>query len=268
MNFRTAPWLAGLLAAALAAQATPPPAAPPVDPLLPTLLKDLKSMVANPKMEDDFRAIGLIQKLAADYAKMAPADQQKACKALGDVFKTGKVRPPDKPHLYQEASGALGQMGEDGAKELAKAVQDARVKDRDYAALRARMIVDLGKTKDEKQIEWLLEQARRSPSNDVMAAAGEALGNFTKLENKRRREVVKDLLNKYGEVHAKATAPEPSDPKAPIDFSPQNARETLAKIEGKWQATLRALTGQNFTNFADWQRWQNKNPNWTAPKAP
>lgn len=252
-----------LLAAVLAAQAPAPIAN---DPALPEQFKELKAMAANAKMEDDFRAVGLLQKLAADYGKHNAAEQQKIAKALGDVFRTGKVRPPDKPTLYQETGAALAKMGDNGAIELQKAITDPRLKDRDYAPLRAKLIVELGRTKDEKQVDWLLDQARRSPSDDIMAAAGEALGNFTGLEVKKRREVVKDLLKKFGEVHAKATQPDPIDPNAPIDFSPQNARETLAKIEGRWVATLRALTGQSFTSYQEWQRWQNKNPNWAPPK--
>jgi HEAT repeat protein len=127
------------------------------------------------------------------------------------------------------------------------------------------MIEALGRTKDQAQVEFLLEQALRSPDDDIMAAAGGALAEFRDLPIKPRRELVKDLVSRYGEWHMKATQPEPSDPNAPVDFTPQNARQTLNKIEPRWTATLQALTGQTFSSAPDWQRWLNKNKEWQPP---
>ncbi|MBK8098403.1 MAG: hypothetical protein IPK26_14935 [Planctomycetes bacterium] len=258
-----------LLCAVGAAQAPAAPAAPagpaaiPLDPDLPDQLKQLKAMIADPKMEEDFRAVTLIQKLGIEPEKRNPKDVEKLAKGLGDVFKTGKVRPAGSAHIYSEASKALGKLGEVAGKELAKAVTDNRLKDKDYVPLRAQMMVDLGRTRDEKQIDWLLDMARTSPHNDIMAAGGEALGFFENADLKKKREVVDRLIKRYGELHGKATQPDPTDPGAPVDFTPQNARETLNKVEGKWTATLSTLTGQNFTSFMEWQRWLNKTPNWT-----
>ena len=42
---------------------------------------------------------------------------------------------------------------------------------------------------------------------------------------------------------------------------------TLAKLQGPWNRTLTELTGQRFTEQADWQRWLNKNPDWEVPGA-
>lgn len=256
---------AGLVLAPLAfaqAAATPPA---PVDPTLPDRLKELRSMVVQPKMEEDFRAVDLIQTLTKDTDKRNPKDLDLIVKALGDVFRTGKVRPADRAHLYDEAAKQLGKLGADGARELVKAVTDNRFKARDYSPVRAKLLTEIGHTKDEKQVDFLLEQALRSPDNDVMGVAGEALGNFTSLEIKHRREVVKQLVSRYGEWHGKATQPESSDPKAPVDFSPQNARETLNRIQGRWNSALSALTGQAFTSAPDWQRWINKNRDWVPP---
>jgi hypothetical protein len=254
-----------LLSATLSAQAPAPAPVAPVpaaDPALPEQLKTLKTMIADPKMEEDFRAITLIQKLGTDLEKRNPKDLEKIAKGLGDVFKTGKVRPPDNAHVYTEASKVLALLNEDGAKELAKALTDTRLKDRDYVVVRAQMMVELGRTKDVKQIDWLLDQARTSPHDAIMAAGGEALGFFENADIKQKREIVDKLIKRYGEVHAKATQPEPTDPTQPIDLSPQNARETLNKIQSKWTSTISTLTGQNFTGYLEWQRWLNKNPNW------
>src|SRR5262249_4261380 len=129
---------------------TPAPAADPApDPGLPDKLKDLKTMVSQPKMEDDFRAVDLIHALVKEPAKLNSKDKDKLAKALGDVYRTGKQRPPDKAHLYRETAQALATLGTDGGPQLQKAITDARLKGREYAALRGQMLVELGHTKDE-----------------------------------------------------------------------------------------------------------------------
>lgn len=246
-----------VVAAAAAAQDPPPP-----DPALPDRIKELKSFCTDPKMESDFRAIGSIRQLVAQPDKLNPKDKEKLAKAFGDVFTWGKVRPPDSDLLYREAGDALAKLGADGAKELLAAIEHSRFKDRDYIPLRAHLLKALGKTKDEKQVDYLVEQARRAPWDQIMAAAGEALGNYDQLELKQRRDVVKQLIIKFGEVHGKASQLESTDPSAPIDLDLNNARDTLQKIQGPFNRTLAALTGQSFSSAPDWRHWLNKNPNW------
>lgn len=253
---------AALLLAALAPAQEPEP---PLDPTLPDRLKELKQLVADRKMEQDFQAIGLIQNLTRDLGDKHPKDKARLAKALGDVFTTGKARPPEHDLLYREAGDALGKLGEDGAKELEKAIEHKRVED--HVPLVAHLLLALGRTESEKHVELLTDLAVRSPHDEIRAAAGEALGNYTSLDTKPRREVVKALIRAWGSLHQLATRPEPTDPNAPIDFEPQNARRTLRAIEGKWNQTLQKLTGTSFSQFPDWQRWLNKNPDWQPPDA-
>ena len=260
---------AGLLLLAVAAAQNPAPAPAPapapiaVDPALPERLKELKTLVSHPKMADDFQAVGLIQSLVADVAKIAPKDKEKLAKALGEVFRTGKLRPADKDVLYREAGDALGKLGLDGSKELSKAIADPRFKD--YLQLLAHWIVALGRTEDEKQVDFLLDTTTRSPHDELRAAAAEALGSYQNMDGKLRREVVKQIVREWGSLHQQATSPDPVDASQPIPLQPQNARRTLKAVEGKWVATLQKLSGQTHGAFADWQRWLNKNPNWTPP---
>lgn len=260
---------AGLLLLAVAAAQNPAPAPAPApapivaDPALPERLKELKALVSHPKMADDFQAIGLIQSLVADVAKIAPKDKEKLAKALGDVFRTGKLRPADKDVLYREAGDALGKLGLDGSKELAKAIADPRFKDN--LQLLAHWIVALGRTEDEKQVDFLLDTTTRSPHDELRAAAAEALASYQNMDGKLRREVVKQVVREWGSLHQQATTPDPVDASQPIPLQPQNARRTLKAVEGKWVAALQKLTGQTHGAFADWQRWLNKNPNWTPP---
>jgi hypothetical protein len=85
-----------------------------------------------------------------------------------------------------------------------------------------------------------------------MAAAGEALGNFEESKEALRKEVVRDLLVKYGSLSEMAS-------NLGTNIEAQNAQERLAAIKGKWNATLGRLTKQNFDTFRDWQSWHNKN---------
>lgn len=234
---------------------------PPVDPALPDQLKELKTLVADTKMTADFQAIGLIQKLTRDVEQRNPKDKERLAKGLGEVFRTGKVRPADKDILYRETADQLAKLETNGSKELQKALTDARFKD--LTPLQAHMILALGRTKDDKQVGWILDEAVRSPHDEIKAAAGEALGSFTELDIKVRRDVVKTLIREWGSLHQKATTRDNNDPNAPIDMAPQNARRTLQACEGKWVATLQKLTGTQQSAFEDWQRWLNKNPGWT-----
>lgn len=256
----------GLVLASAVAQKPAPTPPPPVDPALPEQCKELKSLVAEPKMTADFQAISLVQKLAKDLEPRNPKDKERIARAFGDVFSTGKLRPADKDILYRETADALAKFEADGAKELAKVLGDARFKD--AIPLRAHLILALGKTKDEKQVDWLVDQTTRSPHDELRAAAGEALGNYGALDLKGRREVVKQIVREWGSLHSSATTAAPTDPNMPIDPGPENARKTLRAVEGKWNATLGVLTGLSMTQFADWQRWLNKNPGWSSPAAP
>ena len=236
------------------------PKEPPVDPIVPKRITELKSYIKNRKMTDDFQAIGLMQALTKQPDQQNSKDKKKIAKGLGDCFKLGKVRDGGRDVLYREAADALAKYGVDGAKELSKYVENKRFKDN--LSLRAHMLRALGKTEDDKQIDYLIEVTSRSPHDELRAAAGEALGNFTEAKIKDKREIVKMIIRAWGSQHSAATQPVSNDPNAPVDFGPQNARRILRACEGKWVATLQMLTGVSHRKFMDWQRWQNKNKRW------
>jgi hypothetical protein len=236
---------------------------PPVDAALPDQLKELKSLVAEPKMTADFQAIGLIQKLTKDLDARNPKDKDRLLKALGDVFRTGKLRPKDKDVLYRETADSMARFGVDAGKELAKVIADPRFKD--AVELRAHLILALGQTKDPAQVDWLLETTTRAHQDELRAAAAEALGNYDELDLRLRRDIVKAIIREWGGLHQQATTPDPTDRSQPIPAAPQNARRTLRAVEGKWNATLQKLTGTSQSTFLDWQRWLNKNPSWVPP---
>ncbi len=233
---------------------------PPADPAVPKRIAELKRYAKNLKMEDDFQAIGLMQALTKTPDKQNSKDQKKIAKGLGDVFKLGKVREGQKDILYREAADGLAKYGKDGAKELSRAVENKRFKDN--LSLRAHMLRALGKTKDDKQIDYLLEVTSRSPRDPLRAASGEALGNFTEAKIRDKREIVSQIIRAWGSLASESTRPVSNNSNGPVDFGPQNALRILRACEGHWVRTLQKLTGMSLTKFPDWQRWQNKNKNW------
>lgn len=259
MNLRAHSWLILGLAAAAVAQGPAP------DPNLPAQFKQLKAYVKNAKMDEDLRAADLIEALVQNRDKRNEKDLDKIAESIGEVFKLGKLRPPDNSRLYEQAANSLALLGKRGAKALRDAVDNERFKDRDYAKLRGRLVTAIGKAGDDTQVDFLLEQALRSPDDPVIAAAGEALGNFAHIELPKLREVVKRMISRYGEWVMKATQADPTDPNAPIDLEPQNARRTLAAVRDKWNTTLAKLTGQSYSDAPEWQRWLNKTKDWLPP---
>lgn len=237
------------------------PVAPP-DPALPEQVSRLKAMVKDRTMEQDFLAMNLVTAMTEKFDERNPKDQKAVLGVLGDVFKLGPVRPADKAQLYRAVVDALGQCGTDAAPVLRKAFELDRIDDKEYSSLRAQIATAIGKTKDEKQVDFLLETALRHPEDEIIAAAGEALGNFPDLATPRLRDVCKRLISRYGEIDMLARTPQSTDPKAPINFGAQNAGKTLQWVQPRWNSALHRLTGQSHQQAADWQHWLNKNKDW------
>jgi hypothetical protein len=239
---------------------------PKQDPALPDKLAELKKMARDQHMALDGAAAAQVQALGEAWAKLHPKDQEKVATGIGALFGEGHVRPPGSTALYTAVAAALAKMGEEGAKQLRKALDSERFHDAEYVPLRVQLIEALGKTADLHQVDGLLELARRAPQDEILAAAGGALGNFTNMELPKRRAVVKDLIRRWGELESKGSQLDPvPTPGGAVDFSGQNARKTLTLLRPKWSQTLRNLTGQAHQEFVDWQHWLNKNQDWVPP---
>lgn len=257
MNMSWLPWSRLLLSlflplGLLAAQVPPAPPKGP-DKEVAEKLVVLKEVVLDKKCARDAEGLQVIDFLLQKVqAGLEPKDRQAVVKALGDVFSHGKLRGHDNVGLYVGAAAALGYCGPEGAKVLKATFLDKRFPEKtDWVPLREQLLKNLGRTKDESMVKFLCNEARRNPEASLQASAGEALGNFEDSKESIRKEIVGELLVRYGELNQLA-----SQIGSSIDAN--NAQDRLATLKDKWNTALAKLTRQNFDKFGDWQQWFNK----------
>jgi hypothetical protein len=245
-----------LLPAAVPAQDPDKPKGP--DKEVAEQIDRLKEVVLDRKMARDGEGVDAIDKLLMKVkeADLDPKDRAAIVKAYEHALTGGKQRPHDKPELYNGAVEALGYLGPDGAKVLSKAYfNKSRFPEKpEWVPLRERMLKNLGRTKDESMVQMLIKEAVRNPEAALNGAAGEALGNFEESKDAVRKDIVGELMTKYGSLDEKAS-------QIGTNIEAQNAQNTLAAIQDKWHSTLSRLTKQNFTTFREWQTWHNKHRN-------
>lgn len=237
------------------AQADAPVAPPKPDKEVAEKLAKLKEVVEDRKCARDAEGLDLITVLVQKWqAGLADKDKKDILKGLEGALMKGKLREPDKAQLYIATATALGQLGPEGGKPLVAAFDAERFPEKaPWVPLRETMLKAIGKTKDESQIKFLSNTARRHPEAALQAAAGEALGNFEDSKQEVRKEIVNGLIITMGEMVSRAT------PIDPADIEAQNYKKRLAVISGKWNDALRRLTKQSHDEFAEWQEWLNKN---------
>ncbi|MFN3239881.1 MAG: hypothetical protein ACE37K_00015 [Planctomycetota bacterium] len=220
-------------------------------------VKVLKEVAKDKKFTRDAEGIGIIDVLMQKNEKgLNDKDKKSIVKALDGVLNKGKVRPANKAQIYNATAEALGRHGEPGAKALKTAYEKKRFPDKpEWVPLREKLLTNIGRTKDEDMVKFLLDEARRSPEAALQAAAGKALGNFRESDQKLRRDIVSGMIIKWGSLSEAASQLGGANVEA------QNARDRLAAIVGPWNETLKALTGQDQDTFRKWQAWWNKNKN-------
>lgn len=227
------------------------------DPEVAAKLQVLAVAVEDKKCARDQEGLGAIDELLQKLqAGVGPKDKLAIHKGLESVFTGGKLRLPDSISLYVGASAALGYCGADGAKALKKAYASKRFPDKQpWVPLREQLLKAMGRTKDEEQVKFLCDEARRSPEPALQAAAGEALGNYSGSDEKVRKKIASELLIRYGELHELASQ------QGTGNIEADNARSRLAALSDKWNATLAKMTNQNIHKFPEWQNWYNKHKN-------
>lgn len=228
----------------------------PADADIPIKLKKLGQVAKDKKFERDAQGIQIIDVLIQKQQRGLNAkDQKSVVKALDSLLNKGRVRPANKVQIYNATTEALGRFGKNGAKALKSAYEKKRFPDKpEWVPLREKILVNIGRTKDEGMVKLLLNEARRSPEAALQAAAGKALGSFRESKQKIRRDIISGMIIKWGSLSEMAS-------QLGANVEAQNAKDRLAAISGPWTESMKALTGQDFDTFRKWQTWYNKNKN-------
>ena len=216
-------------------------------------LSELKGHVSKRGAEDR-EAIALIEKLTEEFKKSGEKDRaaivKEVAKCLDARRKDLQKDVPDNK-LKLPAAKALGAMGPESVRSLSSWVDHKKI--RDNLELQRRLVLSLGETKDEDATKALLEMLdHHQPS--IVGAAAEALGNFTGLEQKKRKKLFGELLKALMSARSNVDA-DPAD---------NIAREWWNVVSAPLMTAMTALSGHDAKNPHDWQSWWNdhKRENW------
>lgn len=222
-------------------------------PEVKDLLKELSSQIKKKGDEDD-EAIGTIDALLKEFGQSGPKDREAIVKGVEGCFKVKRKELEDDvpdDRLYMASALALQNMAPESVKPLIKLTSNKTVEDN--MGLHAQVIRSLGKTKSEDAVEPLLDFLKYKDP-EIQAAAAEGLGNYSELDQDKRKEVFNDLLKLMMGAKSRVDA----------DSTDAIARERWDIISGPIITTLQLLTGQGESNPENWQHWWNKNKkeNW------
>jgi HEAT repeat protein len=197
---------------------------------------------------EDTAAVGVIDELLTLFDDCGPKDRKAIAKELGDCL-AAKRKPredgePDNT-LYIAAAVALGEMGPESVKVLETNIGHKRHKKN--TPLRRRLILSLGKTRDEGAAKELMDLLQHHEPV-LQAAAAEAVGNYDEAEQKLRKKLFNELLKLL--MGAKAAAD---------DITDQVAKERYRTVAGPIITSMGLLTGEDIRVPEEWQRWWNKN---------
>lgn len=249
----------------LTAQA-PAVAAKP-DPRVKEQLKQYAKFIKDRKGGKDTEAKEIIDKLLQKFDSLHPKDQADYAKTISQSLLSPRCkRKPGRDGIYRTTIFALGRTGEHGGKYLAKAFENkAKFKGKkEWLNLRAQMLEHLGRTKDEKYIDFLLDVALKDPNDSLMANAGGALKHYKDTPLKKvRKPMVKRLIKKFAQIYDNA-----NKNLDPGDLVRQTWANRLAAVSDPWNTALQALTKQQLRSPNKWNTFWNKEKgeNWDKPK--
>ena len=266
MKLATRTWFLPLLGVAALTAPAQAPAAKDRDPAVEKQLKELNEAVMDRKTARDADAIKMIDELLMKAqpgapTEMSPKDKEAFVKGLEAIFTKTKPRELEKKNLYEAAAQALQRLP-GGAKSLQKAFNEDRFSKKEWLDTRAKLLLSIGKTKDESMVEFLMQLVVRDTNDPILKAAGEALGNYDQTAAKVRKEIVKDMVKRLNSVSNQADqSVDPNDAQA------KASRDTRAMILDPWCETLGKLTHQQFRAPREWEQWWNKNKDadWDKP---
>ncbi|HHI79016.1 MAG TPA: HEAT repeat domain-containing protein [Planctomycetes bacterium] len=227
---------------------TPPPKD---NPQVAVLEKSLKEIVADKKGRKDDEGVKILDNFTKLFPKLNKKQQGSLLKATAHVFRAR--RTPQNALLFFAGSETLGHFGKEGAKELAKLVQNKTFRNRDWTPLRVHLIKQLGKAAETSYVKLLLDLALRDKEDQVRGAAGEALGNYSRKDQKLRKLIVGKLIKEMNAIYNVSRAN-----LDPTDLLRKVYVDRFKAIQDPWMKTLTKLTTQNFRTPLEWEQWFNK----------
>ncbi len=252
-----------IIPVAVAAMSAPVPAAPvsglafePQEPPPPQdKRKEVKELCdtfgdhIKAKGKEDQLAVAVLDKLLKEFEGSGPKDRASIAKAIDKAFDQSRREIEEgipNNQLNLAAAVALGDMGPESAKLLAKRIGHKKLKDDD--AVRRRLILSLGRTKDESGLKTLQDLlVHRRPI--LQGAAAEALGEYVKLKLKKRKDVFEDILKALDSAKAAVDA----------DVTDPIARDRYDTVSAPMMTSLARLCGERVNSPEEWRRWWNKN---------
>lgn len=222
------------------------------DPEIAEKLDMFREAVADKKAARDAEAVVLIDELLQKGPDYHPKDRNDILRTLRRVFSVRR-RKPDQPELYAATVVSLGELGgHDAALILQRTYGSKLFDDPDWQSTRELILENIGRTKDPRMVDFLVDRATRDPSDGILRASGYALRHFEEEEFKVREEIFSRLLTEYGRITGIARSSVD-----PSDVTARTFKRTLSAISDGWNSTLAALSGQNFRTAEDWYTWWN-----------
>ncbi len=219
----------------------------------PEIKEALKSLGAYVKErgKEDKAAIEVIDTLLKEFPESGPKDRKAIAKDLASCLKETR-KPTDEGvvdnQLHLAAATALGRMGPESVKDLAKWVDHKNFAKEEQLATRRALILALGNTQHEDAVDTLIDLLSNHLP-EVQAASSEALGQFKGAEQKVRKEIFKKMLDQITSVKTQLD----SDQVDPI------VRDRYNVIAGPMLTTLQLMSGQDIRDPSAFRTWWNKN---------
>lgn len=227
-------------------------------PIVAGLVGDLQDELAH-RSNDETRAKELVEKLATEFTVSGSKDRGVIVKVLERCLAAKQSGKPD-AGLVCHATRALAAMAPESLPVLNRALDNKLLlKEPEIGRT---LVLALGKTRDKGSIKELFGVLDH-PDDALVAAAGEALGEYDSVELATRKQIFEEVLKTLMQAKDQkdAQAQQSTDPTAPHDDAAARRYDT---IQAALSTTLQRLSKQEPRSADLWQRWWNKNKraNW------
>jgi hypothetical protein len=178
-----------------AASVQDPAPLPDKRPEVEKALAEFKGHIEKKGIEDRDAIEVLDQKLMPEFKNSGPKDRAAIVKEIAKSFDQKRAEEREgvpNVSLYIAAAAALGEMGPESTKALVAAIDNKNLKK--LMAVRHRLVISLGKTKDVKDgLETLIDLLNDKDA-PMINAAGEALGEYAGADQATRKKAFEAML--------------------------------------------------------------------------